>query len=238
MPCSLLKCCVKEQVSIVPRSDEGWVCLHQASGTPRSSSAIFGIYWENNDWSGTARSCRHILRTYDKEWCLQVCSVLLSQRSYTLGPPEKMKAIKSGLQVLPVFSPFLPRPLKSQVLSATCFYSHQPFPHAQRRGDKKQIADLEDTFMAVRKMGQGLFLQPCEQVVWLRSHLCIFYSLQQKTMWQLLPYCLLWTVPSASCNLNCVWRLPWKVPLGVLTIKHSHNKSPFSCLLIEISPNS
>lgn len=172
------------------------------------------------------------------EWCLQVCSVLLSQRSYTLGPPEKMKAMKSGLQLLPVFSPFLTTPLKSQVLSATCFYSHQPFPQARWRGDRKQIADLEDTFMVVRKMGQGLFLQLCEQVVWLRSHLCIFCSLQQKTVWQLLPYCLLWTVPSASCNLNCVWRLSWKVPLGVLTIKHSHDKTPFSCLLIEISPNS
>lgn len=108
---------------------------------------------------GIARSCRHILGTYGREGCLQIYTVLLSERGCILCLPEKMKAMKSGLYLLPVFSPFLPRPWKRCVHSAIWSYC-QPFLQAQRRGDRRQIAELENKFMVVRKTGQVLFFGP------------------------------------------------------------------------------
>lgn len=219
-------------------SDGGWVCLYQAPGGSRNSCCniweLLGTQW--------LRWYSKVLQAHFEDLWQGVMSVSLQCAAVTkeLHPWSTRKDEGNEARAAAAAS-FLSFPAKTSQepgsLSNVLLLSLALSPGSMK-GRQEADSRPRGYIHGNKENGPRTALQLCERVVRLRSHPCIFCSLQQKPVPQLLPYCLLWTVPSASCNLNCVWRLSWKVPLGVLTIKHSNVKSPFSCLLIEMSPTS
>lgn len=119
-----------------------------------------------------------------------VCkSAVCCQKGVTLWVYQK------GWRLLPVFSPLSPRPLKTQVPSATCSDCHQPFPWAQWRGDRRQVAELGGYTHGSKEMGQGLVSGSvnkwCGSARTRASLWPWMSSLQSKPAQQLFPYCLL-----------------------------------------------